>query len=50
MLHSAQDRDNYGDHSCVMGSFMGLRHYNAPVSWSAGTGDMQGWLMLVTRL
>jgi hypothetical protein len=36
MLHSGLETDNYGDHSCVMGSWTGLRYYNAPVQWSAG--------------
>jgi hypothetical protein len=36
MLHTGRGSDTYGDHSCIMGSGAGLRHYCAPVAWSAG--------------
>jgi hypothetical protein len=36
MLHTGRGSDVYGGHACVMGSWEGLRHYSAPVAWSAG--------------
>jgi hypothetical protein len=36
LYHSGRGADVYGDHSCVMGSWVGLRHYNAPNAWAAG--------------
>jgi hypothetical protein len=39
MLHTGQGKDTYGGHSCIMGGFAGLRHYSAPVNWSAGQSN-----------
>jgi hypothetical protein len=41
-FHSGKGTDNYGDHSCAMGSYQAMRGYNGPVCWSAGLAGMVG--------
>eukprot|EP00798_Chlamydomonas_sp_ICE-L_P021703 gene21703-28727_t len=36
LLHSSRGSDLYGDASCIMGSAVGIRCFNAPQSWALG--------------